>query len=255
MQCKNNFRREAMKLIKLIFILVIVIGLAAFFTPLDLYYDKIKHNLRPIHLQGINGSAIKGSAQNVKYMGMDLGQSRWLLYPSSYNAVTLDLNLSNNDYDIKAKYIKKPKSAIIKDLKGTLDWQFIADRINFRHGKISGYIDLDFDHLEMNKGVPYIISGKAVTRDLRIIKPVKKELGEIEVVFNSDNPQIIVGQVNSNSNVLNVSGAIYIHKNHRWEVKLTLIPLPGEYEVEYALQGIGDRRRSGGRTLNLAGFY
>ncbi len=244
-----------MKLIKLILFLVIVIGLTAFFTPLDLYYDKIKRNLRPLQLEEVSGSVIKGSAENVKYLGMDIGKARWLLYPSAYNAVTLDVNLSNKDYDIKAKYIKKPKSEIIKDLKGTLDWQFIANKINFRQGKITGYIELDFNHLEMNKGVPYIISGKAVTRNLRLVKPIQKDLGEIEVVFNSDNPQIIVGQVNSNSNVLNVSGAIYIHKNHRWEIKLTLIPLPGEYEVEYALQGIGDRRRTGGRTLNMAGFY
>jgi hypothetical protein len=244
-----------MKLIKFIFFIVIILGLAAFFTPLDLYYDKIKKNFRPIQLDGIDGSVVKGSAQQVKYLGMDLGRVNWLLYPSSYNAATLDVKLHNQDYDIKAKYIKKTKFDIIKDLKGTFDWQFIANKIKFSHGKISGYIELDFDHLEMHKGIPHIISGRATTKDLRIVKPVQKELGEIEVVFTSDNPQIIVGQVNSNSNVLNVSGAIYIHKNHRWEIKLTLIPLPGEYEVEYALQGIGDRRRSSGRTLNLAGFY
>lgn len=244
-----------MKLIKFIFFIVITASLTAFFTPLDLYYDKIKRNIRPIQLEGISGSIIKGNAQQVKYLGMDLGQANWLLYPSSYNAATLDVKLRNNDYDIKAKYIKKPKSDIVKELKGTLDWQFIANKINFTHGKISGYIELDFDQLEIHKGIPHIISGRATTKDLRIVKPVQKELGEIEVVFTSDNPQIIVGQVNSKSNVLNVSGAIYIHKNHRWEIKLTLIPSPGEYEVEYALQGIGDRRRSGGRTLNLAGFY
>jgi len=244
-----------MKLIKLILLIAIIAGLIAFFTPLDLYYDKVKRSIRPLQLEGVGGSVIKGSAQKAKYLGMDLGQAKWLLYPSSYDALTVDVKLRNDDYDIKAKYIKKPKSDIVKNLKGTLDWQFIANKINFRHGKISGYIELDFDHLELNKGVPHIISGRATTRDLRIIKPVQKDLGEIEVVFTSDNPQIIVGQVNSKSNVLNVSGAIYIHKNRRWEVKLTLIPSPGEYEVEYALQSIGQRRRAGGRTLNMAGFY
>lgn len=230
-------------------------SLAAFFTPLDLYYDKIKRTIRPIQLEGISGSAIKGSAKTVKYYGMDLGEAKWLLYPSSYNAVSMDVKLRNEDYDIKATYIKRPKSEIVKNLKGSLDWQFIEKKIKFHHGSISGYIELDFDHLEVNKGIPHLIIGKAITRNLRIIKPLQKELGEIEVVFSSDNPQIIVGQVNSHSNVLNVSGAIYVHKNHRWEVKLTLIPKPGEYEVEYALQGIGDRRRAGGRKLNLAGFY
>jgi len=31
--------------------------------------------------------------------------------------------------------------------------------------------------------------------------------------------------------------------------------MPGEYEIEYLLQGIGEKRPGGGRMLNLAGFY
>lgn len=244
-----------MKLIKLLIFILILAILAVSFIPLDLYYSKVAKTIKPLKLENISGSAVKGSAEHLNYYGMDLGQVKWLVYPSSYNAATIDFKLRSKDYDIRGKYTKKPHAEIVKGLKGTLDWSVIDNKINFSHGKISGYIQLDFDHLEFRDQIPARITGKAVTKELRLLKPIKKELGEIEVVFVSDNPEIIVGQVNSTSTVLNVSGAIYIHKNRRWEVKLTLLPLPGEYEIEYALQSIGDRRRGGGRSLNLAGFY
>ncbi len=244
-----------MKLIKIIVYLIIIAVLIVSFTPLNLYYSNISKEIRPISLNEISGSAIKGTAGSVKYLGFELGKADWFVYPSSYDEITMDLDLSDELYNFNAKLINTVKSKIIKDLKGTADWKMIDQFLQFNHGELSGYLDFDFDHLEMREGLAYRINGRITTKELKLIEPIQKDMGEIEVVFKTDNPAIMVGQVNSTSNVLNVSGAIYIHKNHRWEVKLTLIPMPGEYEIEYALQNIGDRRPGGGRSLNIAGFY
>lgn len=244
-----------MKLIKYLFVLLILSLLVLIFTPLNLYYSQVSKNIRPLKLDGISGSVVKGSANNLSYLGMELGKVNWLLYPSSYNAVSIDLDLKDELYDLNATYIKTIKSEFIENFKGTADWALIETAINFNQGKISGYLSFDFSQVKIKHGVPERIVGKIKTNDLKLIRPIKKDLGDIEVVFTSNNPSIIVGQVNSNSNVLNVSGAVYIHKNHRWEIKLTLIPMPGEYEIDYALQNIGDRRSGGGRSLNMAGFY
>lgn len=244
-----------MKLIKILIYLLIILTLIIIFTPLNLYYSHISKEIRPITLENISGSAIKGKADTVKYLGLDLGSADWLMYPSSYNEFTLDLALKDEHYNFDAKFIQSTTSKIIKDLYGTADWKIIDKFINFNHGEMTGYLEFAFNHLEMKDNVAHRIIGKVVTKELKLINPIQKDLGEIEVVFLDENPAIMVGQVNSQSNVLNVSGAIYIHRNHRWEVKLNLIPYPGEYEIEYALQNIGDRRPGGGRTLNLAGFY
>ena len=244
-----------MKLIKYILYLVILLALVITFTPLNLYYSKISNKIKPLQLNQISGSAIKGSAQKVKYLGLDIGKADWMLYPGSYNNITLDFNLNDKLYDVRGKFVKTNDSEKLVDIVGSFDWAILEKSLNFNRGEISGYVKLAFDHIELKNRVPEKIIGKAVTKDLKLLKPIQKDLGEIEVVFVSDNPSIIVGQVNSKSNVLNVSGAIYIHKNHRWEIKLTLIPLPGEYEIDYAIQTIGSKRPGGGRTLNLAGFY
>lgn len=244
-----------MKLLKYLIYLVIIAVLVVSFTPLNLYYSKVAKNIKPIQLEGISGSLVKGSAQSLKYLGLDIGQVNWLVYPSSYNQMTLNLKVSDELYDFKGDFIKGSDTESLNNVLGTLDWSVIQKAINFTRGEMSGYVQFNFQHIEFKNRIPERIIGKAVTKELRILKPINKEIGEIEVDFVSDNPSIIVGHVNSKSNVINISGAIYIHKNHRWEVKLTLIPMPGEYEIEYAIQNIGDPRRSGGRSLNMAGFY
>jgi hypothetical protein len=244
-----------MKLIKYLLYLVILLLLIITFTPLNLYYSKVADNIRPLQLEEISGSAIKGSAQKVKYFGLDIGKAEWLVYPGSYNNITVNFNLNDKLYDVSGKFVKTNESEKLIDIMGTFDWTILEKSLNFNRGEISGYVKLDFDYIELKNRVLERIIGKAVTKELKLIKPIQRDLGEIEVVFFSDNPSIIVGQVNSKSNVLNISGAIYIHKNHRWEIKLTLIPMPGEYEIEYAIQTIGEKRAGGGRSLNLAGFY
>ena len=244
-----------MKIIKLLFVLLLLMVLLITFTPLNLYYDQISKKLYPLKLEQISGSVIKGSAQKLNYMGINLGHANWLIYPSSYNTVSMDWSIKDSLYDFSGIYKKSSQTEQIQDLNGSFDWELISKYVNVKYGNLSGYIKLDFKNIEFKNNAPERIIGTAVAKDLKLIKPSRKDLGEIEVVFTSDNPVIIVGQVNSKSNVLNVSGAIYIHKNHRWEVKLTLLPMPGEYEIEYAIQNIGDKRAGGGRSLNLAGFY
>ena len=244
-----------MKLIKFLLILIIIAVLAITFTPLNLYYSAIEKNIKPAKLEQISGSIIKGSAKKLSYFGMDLGQATWLAYPASYDELNVDFSLKNENYDLSGKYLKKIDSDKVRQLRGTFDWSLIEKYLNFKFGKITGYIDINFSEIEIVNKTPERIVGTASTQDLKLIKPIKKELGTITVEFSSDSPGVIVGLVNSESNVLNVSGAIYIHKNHRWESKITLLPMPGEYEIEYAIQNIGDARAGGGRSLNMSGFY
>lgn len=246
---------KIIKLFKFLIILTVLLLIVITVAPLNWYYDHAEKHIKPIKLENINGSAVKGSAQVLKYLGLNLGKVSWLLYPSSYDQMSADLTLSHDQYDFRGQYSKTVDGDILKGVKATVDWSMIDKFINFNHGEMSGYIAINFDEVRMKNGAFERIVGKAETKDLKLIRPIQKDLGNIEVVFAPENPQIMVGQVNSDSDVINVSGAIYIHKNHRWEVKLTLLPMPGEYEIEYALQSIGDRRPGGGRSLNLTGFY
>lgn len=244
-----------MKLVKYLLVLVVLLALAVILTPLNLYYSNIKQYFNPLSLNGISGSLIKGHANNAKYIGLDLGELSWLVYPSSYDELTVNFDVTSELYDFQGLILQSQSSQKIENLRGTLDWKQIEKFVRIKYGEISGYLSFDMQEIEILNNQVNKIIGKVITKDLKLISPLSKDLGEIEIVFKSDFPEIVVGQINSNSNTINVSGAVYIHKSHKWEVKLTIIPMAGEYELEYMLQGIGDKRPGGGRTLNLAGFY
>jgi hypothetical protein len=243
------------KLIKYIIILLLLICLSLAIIPLNLYYDYLKNEIKPTQLENISGSIIKGSSEKLSYLGANLGRAKWLIYPNSWNSLAVDLQIEDAQYNFSSQIVTKANRTSFNKVKGTLDWDLVGQYINFNRGEVSGYLKLDMQEISISSGVPDRIIGKAVTKELKLKKPIEKELGEIWIDFSSENPNFIVGLVSSDSKVINVSGAVYIHKNHRWEVKLNILPLPGEYELEYALQGIGDKRAGGGRTLNLAGFY
>ncbi len=244
-----------MKIIKFLLLLLVLLILAVVFTPLDWYYSAIEKQIKPAKLEQISGSAIKGSAQKLSYFGMDLGQASWLAYPSSYNEMSVDFTLNNDQYHLQGRYRKSLKFDKIQNLRGRFNWSMLEQYLNFKFGKIAGSIDFDFSEIAFANNTPERIVGQAITQNLKLIEPMKKDLGTINVKFSSQSAGVIVGLINSNSNVINVSGAIYIHKTHRWESKITLLPMPGEYEIEYALQNIGDKRPGGGRSLNMSGYY
>ena len=63
------------KLIKWLFILILLVLVAVAVTPLNLYYDYVKQYARPLNLDGISGSLVKGSAESMNYMTAPLGQA------------------------------------------------------------------------------------------------------------------------------------------------------------------------------------
>ena len=89
------------KLIKWLLVLVILGGIALAVVPLNLYYDQVKSQLRPVALKDISGSAVKGGAGELSYLSLPMGKAEWLLYPSSYNALGGRVKLSDTNYDQK----------------------------------------------------------------------------------------------------------------------------------------------------------
>lgn len=87
-----------------------------------------------------------------------------------------------------------------------------------------------------------------------MLKPAPKDLGEIKLTFNTEKQGVIVGQFSSDSNVLAVSGTLYVQPR-RWQLNVDLVPKAGHFELDAVLSSVGQARRGGGRRLNLAGFY
>lgn len=244
------------QLIKLIMILLVIAVIALAVTPLKLYYPYVSDQLAPIKLKGINGSAVKGHADDLYYNSAPVGQSDWFLYPRSYDALAGTVRLFKDYYDLTFELDKIQQDQVrVGQLSGYLDWQLIKPFVQMRYGQISGYAQLDLQNIVYDKaqGIERM-SGQITLKDFKMLKPTVKELGQVAVTFTTKQTGVIVGQFSSDSDVLNVSGSLFIQP-HRWQLNLDIIPKAGHFELDAVLNSVGDARRGGGRKLNLAGFY
>ena len=244
------------KLIKFIFIVLLLAVIAVAVTPLNLYYDYVKNQVKPISLSGISGSAVKGSAESLSYLSGPLGRAEWFLYPNSIKGVGGKVRVYKPNYDLTFD-LKKISSDVqsFNHVKGFLDWKLIQPFLQMRYGQFEGYAQVNLEQVDYNKANGFDrIEGNITLQDFKLITPSNKDLGTVTLKFDTKKAGMIVGNFSSQSNVLNVSGALVIQP-HRWQLNLDIIPKAGHFELDAVLNSVGQARRGGGRRLNLAGFY
>lgn len=244
------------KLFKFLFIVVILALIVVAVAPLNLYYDHIKTHIKGIKLSGISGSAVKGSAESLSYLSAPMGQAEWLLYPNSLNGLGGKVRIYKPNYDLTAKLRKITlDSQSFSQVSGFIDWKLIKPFLQMRYGQFEGYAQVNLTQVEYNKANGFDrIEGSITLQEFKLVTPSNKDLGEITMQFDTKKVGMIVGNISSQSNALNVSGALVLQP-HRWQLNLDIIPKAGHFELDAVLNSVGGARRGGGRRLNLAGFY
>ncbi len=244
------------KLFKFIFILLILAVIAVAVTPLNLYYDHVKNQLKPVSLSGISGSAVKGSAESLSYLSGPLGRAEWLLYPNSHKSMGGKVRVYKPNYDLTFNLHKiTQETQSFSQVTGFIDWKLIKPFLQMRYGQFEGYAQVNLIQVEYNNANGFDrIDGSITLQDFKMITPANKDLGTVTVDFDTKKTGMIVGNFTSQSNALNVSGALVIQP-HRWQLNLDIIPKAGHFELDAVLNSVGNARRGGGRRLNLAGFY
>ncbi|MCX7544285.1 type II secretion system protein N [Marinicella gelatinilytica] len=243
-------------LIKWLLILAVIIVLLLAVLPLRWYYDYASDYFKPVVLRDVSGSVIKGEAGALRYDVIPLGQAEWLLYPGSLKGIGGRVRLHDEQYDLtfKLKEINQ-NQAKIKQVTGYLNWAYLQPYLQIKQGRFDGYWQFAIDQLVYSKqtGIERL-NGQVILKDFQLLAPNQMPLGEVKIDLETKSAGVIAGTISSNSDRLTVSGAFYIQPN-RWQLNVDIVPKPGFYQLNSALQGVGDPRPGGGRRLNRAGFY
>lgn len=245
-----------MKLIKWLLILIIIAVIAIALTPLNLYYKNIQPQLKPLQLQNISGSIVKGSAEQAHYAMLPLGKLDWLLYPTRYNAIGGDLKVNGQYHDLHLAIKRADQNHIrLSQIRGYLDLQPIKPLLQVRYGELQGVFNLDLYDIDFHhqQGIRSL-SGKVTLQDFKMLKPINQNLGPVYLDFETKRTGVIAGTISNQSALINISGSLHLQE-HRWQLKLDLVPKAGNFEIDAIINNIGDARYGGGRRLNLAGFY
>jgi len=139
-------------LIYFIFVVVFIAVIAIAVTPLNLYYQYIEKEIKPTKLTGVSGSVIKGSAEELTYMNLPLGQAEWFLYPKSYNALAGDVRVTKQHYDLKLDLNRvEQKRVEVEKVRGFIDWELIKPYVQMRYGQLAGFARFNLQGLRYSQ--------------------------------------------------------------------------------------------------------
>ncbi len=244
------------KFFKLVFLVLIIVAIVVAITPMNWYYRHIDKHLLPMKLEGISGTAVKGTADKLKYQLFDLGQVNWLLYPNGLNSIGGRVKLTGPEYGLIFELAQVKKNTLdFNAISGFVGWDLIKKYLQMNQRQLQGDFSFNLRQVRIDKqnGIKGA-SGNITLNNFQLVQPRKIDLGEIMIDFETQQQGMIVGTISSRSNVMNVSGALFLQPN-RYKLNLDIMPNPGQYELEAAFRNVGNPRRGGGRRLNLAGFY
>ncbi len=246
-----------MKKLFYLLILILALGLGLWlFAPVERVYALFADRLQPVQASQLHGSLYKGRAGQLKWVNIDLGQLQWdKQWPTVNGGIQGRYRLQNSRLDLAGQLtVDKKHGFRASNLHGTLAWEALASFLHLPPGRLQALPTLRLDSLQYGPTGMQQVEGRIRLKDLGLVNPLQKSLGDIWVDIETQRSGLAVGTVHSVSSVLNASGVLYLHP-HRFELNLVLKPKPGEYELRMALQSIGQPVSGGGRKIQVAGFY
>ena len=204
----------------LFFLLCLVVALL-FNLPVQqvLPHIKLPNTVRAI---GIDGTVIRGNAQEISINDFPLRDIRYRYMPScipllkicykiSYERgdVQLAYDVLNGDTEVTGTQIEYQATELI---------QYIPNALV----KPAGRLELMIDKLSMVEGVPTVVNGKLIWRDLGVDDDgIKISIGDYQVDFTGD-PKKYNFKINDLDADLNVSGKGEVRAGGQYDVDVKI---------------------------------
>ncbi|MDH3636766.1 MAG: type II secretion system protein N [Gammaproteobacteria bacterium] len=202
------------------FLLCLVIAML-FNLPIQqvLPYIKLPDTVRAI---GIDGTVIKGTAQEVSINNFPLREIRYRYMPSCIPLLKVCYKISYDRGDVKVAY-----DGLNGDTEVTgaqIEYQAIelAKYIPNALVKPAGRLELLIDNLSVVEGVPTVVNGKLIWRDLGVDDDdIKISVGDYQVDFTGDQKQYDF-KINDLDADLDVSGKGEVRAGGQYEVDVKI---------------------------------
>ena len=202
------------------FLLCLVIAML-FNLPIQqvLPYIKLPDTVRAI---GIDGTVIKGTAQEVSINNFPLREIRYRYMPSCIPLLKVCYKISYDRGDVKVAY-----DGLNGDTEVTgaqIEYQAIelAKYIPNALVKPVGRLELLIDNLSVVEGVPTVVNGKLIWRDLGVDDDdIKISVGDYQVDFTGNEKQYDF-KINDLDADLDVSGKGEVRAGGQYEVDVKI---------------------------------
>ncbi len=211
-----------------------------------------------VHVDGVHGTAWRGTAAVVQVDSAMLGEARWTLHPLALFLARLkaDVNLKRTDGFAQGLISASASQIKITDLAGSLPLAALPQQV--APGGWTGTLNLRLSNLQIAQGWPTAIDG--TVEILQLTGPARSptNIGSYKVTFPaptaSNDASTLVGAITDVGGPVQIAGTLQLKSDHSYVIDGLIAARPdAPRDVQNALQFLGAPDAQGRRPFSLSG--
>ena len=211
-----------------------------------------------VNLDGVHGTAWRGTASVVQVDSAMLGEARWKLHPFALflAEIKADINLKRTDGFAQGLVTASTKQITLKNLTGSIPLSALPPQVV--PGGWSGTVNLRLRDAQIKDGWPTSLEGTVEV--LQLTGPARSptNIGSYKVTFPAPNapanPSALVGAIADAGGPMQIAGTLQLKSDRSYVIDGMIAPRPdAPRDVQNALQFLGAPDAQGRRPFSLSG--
>lgn len=202
--------------------LLTLLLLGVLLTPARLIVDQLKHHLPNISVQAVDGTAIAGSAQELRWRSARLERMTWDWQPLALLHGWLEFKVDTSDSAVKLLgnvAVGWQRQWRFQDLVGRLSIAQAGALLGKAPPPLNGIIEFHLGDLHLNAaGQPQTAHGVVRLRQLRVLLGQPLDLGDFALRLTPSNPVGIQGTIQDSGGPLVLTGVFNLLPDGRYHV-------------------------------------
>lgn len=228
-----------------------------FRAPATLVTGRVAEAVPGLRIDGVSGSAWRGSAASATLRGERLGAIEWRLTPTALlgGAAAGDVVLAAPGVELRARFRAglDGRTVRVDDADGLVPLAWL-ERITGARGPLGGTVTLVGASVEVDGGRVVDAAGTARLTDAVVTRPQRIALGDFTLALSARDGWLN-GEVVDATGPVDIAGDVRAALDRRWEVDARL-RIPGaDRDTQFVLSLLGPADAAGYRPLRLSGTY
>lgn len=241
-----------------------LLGLLAFLlsllllAPATLLTETLSARLPGFSAQQVEGRAIAGSAQGVRWRGARINRLEWRWQQWALLTGRLEFRLDADDSDLKLTThaaVSLDRRLRLQDFSGRLPLAKLSALAGQPKLPLQGEVEISLRDLSLNAtGLPVAAQGVVYLRNVRATLGQALSLGDFTVQLTSAQPEGVQGAIKDNDGPLALDGVLHLAPDGRYRFNgQAAVRDPGNQPLRQAMNLLGPPGGDGRWALSFSG--
>jgi general secretion pathway protein N len=223
-------------------------------VPAERVVTVLERRLSGLHLQGVSGTLLSGTAQRLSIEGLAIGPLSWSLRPLPLLLARLEYRFTVEDPVLRGGGLVDIGlgSVYLHHLNMEMQPGPLVTHFSPVPVQTSGLVSVRIETVELTDGFPRELSGHLDWADAQVVEPVALSLGHVEAALQSETDTLVSHVSGSGETAL--AGDLSLTREGDYTLDLLVTPGPSaSADLVEGLRSIGQARPGGAYLITDSG--